>query len=204
MLFPNSSKYLAISDIILIVTVIVSILTLPLITSAAQDVFNMNSGHDAFTLPEKTTRKTVTGIGQDRYDIVVDNKTINHSLTTGNGNIDLNIEFGSGSANLTETAKRQIHQISIALKSKNLIHEKIMIIGHTDNVGSAEINRKLSEKRALQVKKALIKSGIDKIRLKSSGRGESEPIASNKTAAGRSRNRRVTLAKITDQPQKTD
>ena len=74
-----------------------------------------------------------------------------------------------------------------------------MIVGHTDNVGSTLSNQKLSEKRALQVKKSLIRSGIAETRLKSAGRGESDPIADNKSAAGRARNRRVTLSRIKNQ-----
>ena len=171
-------------------------LALPITVFGAQDAFNPAASHDAFTIPDKTVKKSVTGVDSGKYKIVVDNSTISQSLLSDKGIIDLNIEFASGSAKLTDIAKKQIEQISIALKSKNLRKERILIIGHTDNVGSAISNQKLSEKRALQVKKSLVTSGITEIRLKSSGQGESKPIADNKSAAGRARNRRVTLSRI--------
>ena len=169
---------------------------LPLNVSAATDAFNPTASRDAFSVPDKTVTKSVTGVDSGKYEIVVDNSTITQSLLSDKGIIDLNIEFASGSAKLTDIAKKQIEQISIALKSENLKDESILIIGHTDNVGSAPANQKLSEKRALQVKKALITSGIAEIRLKSLGRGESKPLADNLSAAGRARNRRVTLSRI--------
>jgi outer membrane protein OmpA-like peptidoglycan-associated protein len=169
---------------------------MPLNVSAATDAFNPTASHDAFSVPDKTVKKSVTGVDSGKYELVVDNSTITQSLLSDKGIIDLNIEFASGSAKLTDIAKKQIEQISIALKSENLKDENILIIGHTDNVGSAPANQKLSEKRALQVKKALITSGIAEIRLKSLGRGESKPLADNLSAAGRARNRRVTLSRI--------
>lgn len=63
--------------------------------------------------------------------------------------------------------------------------------GHTDNVGSESYNRKLSMKRAQTVKKYLSNKGVPSERMKVRALGESRPIASNKTAAGRAKNRRV-------------
>ncbi len=184
----------SLSSSILSVFLIFSVL--PITVFATPDAFSPNVSHDAFTIPDKTIKKSVTGVDSGKYKLVVDNSTISQSLLSDRGIIDLNIEFASGSAKLTDTARKQIEQISIALKNKNLKNEKILIIGHTDDIGSAESNQKLSEKRALQVKKSLVTSGIAEIRLKSSGRGESKPIADNKSSAGRARNRRVTLSRI--------
>ena len=65
--------------------------------------------------------------------------------------------------------------------------------GHTDSVGSDSYNQKLSEQRAKAVCDYLISQGVDKARLSYKGYGESEPIATNETEAGRQRNRRVEL-----------
>ena len=68
---------------------------------------------------------------------------------------------------------------------------KLEIKGHTDNVGSESYNQKLSEERANSVKTYLISKGIEGSKITSSGFGLSKPIASNDTADGRAKNRRV-------------
>jgi len=68
---------------------------------------------------------------------------------------------------------------------------KIEVCGHTDNVGKADLNLILSEKRASAVRDYLIGSGIDQARLSSHGYGDTLPVASNKTPAGKAKNRRV-------------
>ncbi len=72
-----------------------------------------------------------------------------------------------------------------------------LIEGHTDSTGSAAINDKLSKERAMAVKDYLVKKGIDTTRLDAQGFGPNQPIASNKTADGRSQNRRV-VVKVTN------
>ncbi len=66
----------------------------------------------------------------------------------------------------------------------------LAIDGHTDNVGSDELNQKLSDNRAAAVKTYLVSKGIDESRITSAGHGETMPIADNATAAGRQQNRR--------------
>jgi len=68
---------------------------------------------------------------------------------------------------------------------------KILIVGHTDWVGSDEYNMKLSERRAYAVYKYLVEHDVDKERLTTEGRGETQPIDDNETESGRARNRRV-------------
>jgi outer membrane protein OmpA-like peptidoglycan-associated protein len=70
---------------------------------------------------------------------------------------------------------------------------KFTVEGHTDSVGSEKLNQGLSEKRALSVKDYLVQNGIDEFRLSALGYGESKPIDSNKTSAGRANNRRVEI-----------
>jgi outer membrane protein OmpA-like peptidoglycan-associated protein len=67
----------------------------------------------------------------------------------------------------------------------------VVIVGHTDNVGSDEDNRTLSQKRAQSVKDWLVAKGIDAGRMKVVGKGETEPMASNDTDDGRAQNRRM-------------
>lgn len=73
---------------------------------------------------------------------------------------------------------------------------RIMIEGHTDNTGSDRLNQLLSENRAKAIKDALVKKGIDAGQMESQGYGASKPIADNRTAEGRTQNRRVTIKKM--------
>ena len=68
---------------------------------------------------------------------------------------------------------------------------KLEINGHTDNLGNAKSNKKLSQDRANAVKAYITSRGADAARLKASGFGSSKPIADNKTPEGRQKNRRV-------------
>jgi outer membrane protein OmpA-like peptidoglycan-associated protein len=74
---------------------------------------------------------------------------------------------------------------------------KVQIEGHTDSKGSVEYNQGLSERRANAIKSALVKmTMVDAGRLNAVGFGESKPIATNDTEAGRAKNRRVDLKPI--------
>lgn len=80
------------------------------------------------------------------------------------------------------------------LKQLNEYHEilAIRIIGHTDDVGSSELNKSLSVDRANYIRRSFVKDYSDS-HLIAIGMGETQPIASNQTAAGRERNRRVEI-----------
>jgi len=73
---------------------------------------------------------------------------------------------------------------------------KVEIDGHTDNEGSADYNRVLSEERAKTVMKYLINRGISPDRLTAKGYGKERPVGSNNTAEGRAKNRRVELIPV--------
>lgn len=70
---------------------------------------------------------------------------------------------------------------------------KVTITGHTDNVGSAASNMKLSQNRAINIKKMLVERGIPADRITTVGKGETEPIESNATPEGRAKNRRIEI-----------
>jgi outer membrane protein OmpA-like peptidoglycan-associated protein len=70
----------------------------------------------------------------------------------------------------------------------------LLIVGHTDNVGSTDYNQRLSERRATAAADYLASQGVAKTRFATRGMGETEPIASNETEGGRQANRRVEVA----------
>ena len=99
--------------------------------------------------------------------------------------------FDFDKAVIKSDAKAKLDDLVAKLKAINL--EVIIAIGHTDSVGSAAYNQKLSLKRAEAVKAYIISKGIEPNRVYTEGKGEKQPIADNKTKAGRSKNRRVEI-----------
>ena len=71
--------------------------------------------------------------------------------------------------------------------------KKVNLSGYTDNIGTERYNQGLSERRVNSVKDYVVKKGVDGGRVSGQGFGESKPIADNKTAAGRAKNRRVEI-----------
>ncbi len=101
------------------------------------------------------------------------------------------INFKTGSSELTFESFSTLDGIVRQLLAYPKVH--IEIRGHTDNVGSASSNQRLSERRAQAVVNYFIKKGITSNRMKATGYGESQPIAPNRTADGRRQNRRIEM-----------
>jgi outer membrane protein OmpA-like peptidoglycan-associated protein len=102
---------------------------------------------------------------------------------------DLN--FPKGGAALPSKRPASLEKVAEFLdRHRNLL---VLLQGHTDSLGNAARNLALSEQRAIAVKAALVDLGIAQDRIRTEGMGETKPIASNDTAQGRSRNRRVDL-----------
>lgn len=101
------------------------------------------------------------------------------------------IMFDTGKSTLKKGAKSTLKNIAQQLEAEPTL--VITVEGHTDDTGSAAKNLKLSEQRAQEVRDYLIAAGIHTDHLTAVGRGEADPVAPNKTAAGRQQNRRVEL-----------
>jgi outer membrane protein OmpA-like peptidoglycan-associated protein len=101
------------------------------------------------------------------------------------------VSFDVDSATLKPAALNTYAKIANVLKTydKTVIH----VVGHTDSTGSAQHNQQLSERRAASVANYLTQQGVPGARLRQEGRGAREPVASNDTAAGREKNRRVDI-----------
>ena len=92
---------------------------------------------------------------------------------------------------LKPEGKAKLDDLTGKIKGVNL--EVIIAVGHTDSVGSDAYNQKLSVRRAEAVKAYLVHKGIEKNRVYTEGKGKKQPIADNKTAEGRAKNRRVEI-----------
>ncbi len=92
---------------------------------------------------------------------------------------------------LKPEGKAKLTELIAKLKDVNL--EAVVATGHTDSVGKDAYNEKLSVRRAESVKAFLVAGGIAADRVYTSGKGAKQPVADNKTAAGRAKNRRVEI-----------
>ncbi|MES2300174.1 MAG: OmpA family protein [Pseudomonadota bacterium] len=99
------------------------------------------------------------------------------------------VEFDSGQATLTDNGRAILDEMTVALLK--LRERRVDVIGHTDSHGQHVSNQALSLARAQAVKAYLVGKGIGAERLNPSGLGPDHPVASNDTAEGRSRNRRI-------------
>jgi OmpA-OmpF porin, OOP family len=128
--------------------------------------------------------KTATGVPDARYKLIEEGKF----STTG-------ILFDINSATIKSESYGVIKEIAGVLKENPSI--KIKIIGHTSSDGDDNANMELSKKRATAVKEALMKEyGIDAAMMETDGKGETQPVADNKTKEGKVQNRRVEFLKL--------
>jgi OOP family OmpA-OmpF porin len=99
--------------------------------------------------------------------------------------------FDFGKAVLRPDGKKSIDNALGNLRGVDI--ENVIATGHTDSVGSDKFNQALSERRAAAVKEYLVSKGIPASKITTIGKGESQPVATNKTAEGRAKNRRVDI-----------
>ena len=99
---------------------------------------------------------------------------------------------------LKAEGKAKLDDLVGKMKAINL--EVIIAVGHTDSVGTDAYNQKLSVRRAEAVKAYLVSKGVEKNRVYTEGKGEKQPVADNKTAQGRAKNRRVEIEVVGTRP----
>ena len=95
---------------------------------------------------------------------------------------------------LKSEGKSKLDDLANKVKAINL--EVVIAIGHTDSIGSDAYNQKLSVRRAESVKAYMVSKGVEPNRIYTEGKGEKQPVASNKTKDGRQKNRRVEIEVI--------
>ena len=100
--------------------------------------------------------------------------------------------FPFNSSDVLPAGRENLRQLANSLR--NYPETEVLIVGHTDSVGSDEYNMGLSYRRAEAARSFLAQQGIAAGRVRVEGRGESEPVADNSTEAGRAQNRRVEVA----------
>lgn len=107
------------------------------------------------------------------------------------------VVFASGRSDLKPGAVERLRPVTSYLQGNPAV--RVQIDGHTDGQGTIAANQALSDRRAQAVGAMLTGTGIDSARINTIGHGESEPVASNGTAAGRQQNRRVELTLVGQQ-----
>jgi outer membrane protein OmpA-like peptidoglycan-associated protein len=101
------------------------------------------------------------------------------------------LRFAPGQGSLSNPAARALDKLAELLKRDSGL--RALVEGHTDSQGNAEKNLALSTQRAESVRQALIGRGVEPERVQAEGLGEANPVATNASEAGRSRNRRVEI-----------
>ena len=105
------------------------------------------------------------------------------------------IQFRTGSSRILRKSYPILDQVVNVMNSQSKI--KVLIEGHTDNIGGKRYNLRLSKRRAASVRRYLVKKGIDKERLSSEGYGMSKPLVKNNSRKNRAKNRRVQFKVLT-------
>lgn len=120
-------------------------------------------------------------------------KTETEAQMLEKGRVTLNVEFDTGKTLVKPRYNKEIEKVAEVMKKYPEL--KVVIEGHTDNVGGAKYNQNLSQRRAEAIKNVLVKKyKIEASRLTAKGYGFSKPIADNKTKEGKQKNRRVEAA----------
>lgn len=123
----------------------------------------------------------------DPYNLLIELKPIE----VGSEMNLYNVYFETDSFKILPQSEPELQKLVTFLKNNSGL--KVEIQGHTDDTGTAEFNKTLSEKRAQSVVDYLVENGINSQRLNSAGFGESKPVATNNTEEGRRLNRRTTI-----------
>ncbi len=101
--------------------------------------------------------------------------------------------FAFDNDKLSAKARNELVSFADTVKSSGVSPNSVSVVGHTDSIGKKSYNQKLSERRANSVASFLSTQGIDRGVMQVSGRGEMQPVTSNKSKSGRAENRRVDI-----------
>lgn len=115
---------------------------------------------------------------------------------------DSQLLFDFGKATVMQSNKDDLQKLAATLREYP--ETELLIVGHTDDVGSDSFNKTLSRKRATAVSDELSDAGISNSRMNTTGMGESQPAVTNDTEAGRAQNRRVEIAIYANEKMKAD
>jgi outer membrane protein OmpA-like peptidoglycan-associated protein len=128
--------------------------------------------------------KVATGVADTRHKLIEEGKF----STTG-------ILFDPQSAAIKQESYGVIKDIAGVLKENTTVNVKV--VGHTSSDGDDAANLELSKQRSASVKDLLVKEyGLEEARIKTEGKGETQPVADNKTKEGKAQNRRVEFIKL--------
>jgi len=108
--------------------------------------------------------------------------------------VALYINFDTGKSSISSESQTLVEELYKMVNANPSL--KIMVEGHTDNVGNQGSNQTLSEQRAASVKQALVSKGIAPERISTKGFGQDKPISDNTTEEGKAKNRRVEIKKL--------
>ncbi|MGL5001437.1 MAG: OmpA family protein [Casimicrobium sp.] len=123
--------------------------------------------------------------------VAVTAKSAAEAFKAGAKSFKLDVEFDTGSAKIRGEAVKDLNELAELIKDGKTKGE---IGGHTDNVGDAAANLKLSQARAESVVAYLVGKGVPKEALSAKGYGDTKPVAANDTDENKQRNRRVEFA----------
>ena len=157
------------------------------VTTGGKDVW-IKVLPDIFSAPTQSYQLVITEVAS-MAQVVSANELLQE--LNKNGFVALYINFDTGKAELKQDGVATVKEIATLLKSNPAL--KLSVEGHTDNVGDAAANKKLSEARAKSVTSAIVAGGVDAARLSALGFGQEKPVADNRTEEGRAKNRRVEL-----------
>ncbi len=159
---------------------------------SSADTQNADSAQTKESANTETSKPTNETNPKNTDQVSVDTGNTQSSTTSGDITpANIYFPFRSADPQLSGKAKTYFDSVVSALKANTEL--KIMLIGHTDNIGSDSDNQKLGLRRAQIIKQTLIDQGAPAEQIQTSSQGESNPIATNETQEGRDQNRRVEL-----------
>jgi outer membrane protein OmpA-like peptidoglycan-associated protein len=112
-------------------------------------------------------------------------------MQTATASLGEKLRFMTGSSDLSAEAREELRQLSTLLVQQP--NEKLRLKGYTDSQGAPDVNQTLAQARVEAVRNELINQGVSSTQVEIFAEGESSPVATNRTAEGRAKNRRVEI-----------